>query len=303
MHGQTELFIVNPIIVKIIDIVMKNNIETILAKARNPAVSVATKTPLYQSFKSGAKRAGKFLLSCIGLGAFDALHPKSIDGYATKAGKWLGKYMPNLLQFVFPISSQLYQVGLMAGDFGAGALALHNPKASKKENLANLITGPANAVGMDYSSASIAAGKPVYPLPKADWGWRINAFKHTAYGGLANLVNAPSFIPGLLAGYVLGLLSLAVYGGVKAGLWLYKNPEKVKTWAKGIGTRIQNGVDSAIAAVKKETTGAYMYMTNKLKQGYTYVTNGLKGFANKIIPEAPAIGYSYLNINPQRFFS
>ncbi|MCL4400801.1 MAG: hypothetical protein M1348_03125 [Candidatus Parvarchaeota archaeon] len=256
----------------------KKGIETLLLKHVMGAPSKYQNSSDGTAFKKGLKKASKFGLSCLGLGAFDALHPKSIDSLATRAGKWLGKYIPGALQFIFPVSTQLYQLGLMSTDFGAGVATLYDKKASKKENLANLITGPANAVGMDYSSASIAAGKPVYPLPKADYGWRINAFKHTMYGSLAKLVNTPSFIPGLLTGYVLGVYSLAAYAVLKTAFWLYKNAPRVKAWMKKTSANLYSSLDKSWKFYKTKIENGYTYLTNRCKSAYARLSAG----ANKL---------------------
>jgi hypothetical protein len=250
-----------------------HNIESILKdSAGNPA---ATTRSLYQTLKSGAKKAAKFVLSFIGLGAFDALHPKSVDSAAVKAGKWLGKYMSKGLQFFLPLPTQLYQAGLMSADFGASAVALHDPKRSKKENLGNMLTGPANAVGMDYSSASITAKKPLFSLPKADYEWRYNAFNHTAYSGLVKAVNAKFF--GFLAGYAFGLGFLAAYGIFRLCCLAYRNWSKITTYVKNGAANIYNSLSRGWASFK----GA-------LLNGYTSLSNIVKQSICCAVPETPA---------------
>ena len=249
---------------------IEHNIESILRD--NTGNAAATKSSLYQTLKSGAKKAAKFALSFIGLGAFDALHPKSIDSAAVKAGKFLGKYMSKGLQFFLPLPTQLYQVGLMSADFGAGAVALHDPKRSKKENLGNMLTGPANAVGMDYSSASIMAKKPLLSIPKADYSWRYNAFNHTAYSGLVKAVNVKFF--GFLAGYVFGLGFLAAYGLFRFGCWAYRN------WPK-ITAHIKNGA----ANIYDSLSRSWASFNGALSSGYRHLSSSVKQFIRGAVPE------------------
>lgn len=276
--------------------VVKNSIESILGKETRAAPEMAEKPQQYQALKSGSKRAAAFGLSALGIGAYDAFHPRSWNSYFVKAGNWLGKYVPKFAQFLLPITSQLYQVLLVTGSVIASALTLHNKKWSKKRNLSNLMTVPANAVAGDYASAAMAAKKPLlYPIPQADYGWRIKAFKSTAWGGLAHLINSPSFIPGILTGYLIGFLSLGAYFGVQAAYLLYKNYAKVKAWTKSTGTKIYNGIDRASALLKNKAIGGYMYLTDKLKTGYAYMADKVKGFAHKIAHKVPTINPTYIN--------
>ncbi len=252
--------------------------------------TTAAKAKMPQSdLKSGGKKAAAFGASAVGLGAYDALHPTSWNSYFTKAGQWLGKYMPKVLQFLLPIPTQLYQVALIGGSVGASAGILYNKNWSKKRNLSNLMTVSTNAVAADYASATIAAKRPPYPLPKADYGWRIPAFKHTIWGGLAQLINSPSFIPGILTGYVLGMASLGAYFAVQGGYLLYKNYAKVKAWAKKTGARIYDSMDRFATSLKDKAVGGYTHLTSKLKNGYMHVAERLKGFAHRIISEMPSL--------------
>ncbi len=266
----------------------KEKLESIVSKEAGDTTAAKVKMP-QSDLKSGGKKAAAFGASAVGLGAYDALHPTSWNSYFIKAGQWLGKYMPRALQFLLPIPTQFYQVALIGGSVGAGAGILYNKNWSKKRNLSNLITVPANAVTADYTSATIAAKKPLYPLPKADYGWRIPAFKHTLWGGLAHLINSPSFIPGILTGYVLGMASLGVYFAVQGGYLLYKNYAKVKAWVGRVGARVSDGIDRFLASVKEKASRGYTYLADKLKNGYMHLAEKTKGFAHRIISEMPSL--------------
>ncbi len=284
--------------------VAANTMESILSKDASIGSGIEAKMP-QSDLKSGVKKATAFGLSALGIGAYDALHPKSWNSYFIKAGQWLGHYMPKVLQFLLPVTSQLYQIALIGASIATSGAILYNKKWSKKRNLSNLLTVPANAVAADYASATIAAKKPLYPLPKADYGWRINAFKHTVWGGLAKLINSPSFIPGILTGYVLGMASLGLYFGVQAGYLLYKNFAKVKTWAKKTGAEIYNTLDRFLNSLKEKAVAGYTYLAKCLKNSYIYLANKVKNFSHRIISEIPSMdqipihseyGRSFLNL-------
>lgn len=275
---------------------VKNNIESILEKTPSqPSVKANRASKL----KDGAKRASIFGGSAAAIGVFDAFHPRSVFTTIQGAGSWLGRYLPAALSFIIPIPTQLYQTGLVVADAGGTAAALYNKNWSKGRNLSSLVATPANAVTMDYASASMSAGTPVYPLPAIDYGWRIDAFKHTAWGGLAQLINTPSFIPGIITGYILGIASLGAYFAVQAGIWLHKNAEKVKAWAQKAGNYIRHGLYRVLTPVKSSIKEGYTFLLDKLKSGYRYTSKELKaaykyaadkigGFTHDLLQEIPS---------------
>ncbi len=169
------------------------------------------------------KKISKFVGSFLAVGAFDALHPRSLDIMFKNAGKWLAGTIPAGVQYYLPIPSQFYQFTVMSVDAALCAWSLYDKRWSKKRNLSSIVMMPVHAAGMDYSSAAIALGNPLaLPLPSADYTWRIKAFKNTAWGGVAQWVDQPSrFIPGAIQGYDLAIYLTAGYVLLQAGFILY----------------------------------------------------------------------------------